>query len=176
MVFPARDAFRRSVALGEPSSIAASTTCAPRFDDRRPFTRRVSLRASPACSLSAATESAHAGPTPPTDFCNRQRAWAHRLNGSLLAQNPLFRRILLSRCERDCEQARPPELTPRAPEGKAATGRQRSESACTKVAQRPTRNGCQTPHRRSPHAAPGSGGPETTSSEPRPEVDPPRER
>jgi hypothetical protein len=65
-----------------------------RFDDRRPFTRRVSLRASPVCSLLAATKSAHAGPTPPTDFCNRQRAWAHRRHGSLSAQNPLFRRIL----------------------------------------------------------------------------------
>lgn len=68
-----------------------------RFDHRRPFTRRVSLRASPAWSLPAATGSTHTGPTPPTDFCNRQRAWAHRSNGTYLARNPLFRRIPLSR-------------------------------------------------------------------------------
>lgn len=45
-------------------------------------------------------------------------------------QNPLFRRILLSRGT-GLRAARPPELTLRSPEGKAATGRQGSESACT---------------------------------------------
>jgi hypothetical protein len=47
-----------------------------------------SLRASPVWALSAATKSVRAGPTPPTDLCNRQRAWAHRRGGSHLATEP----------------------------------------------------------------------------------------
>jgi hypothetical protein len=47
-----------------------------------------------------------------------------------------FRRPGVSR---DLRTARPPKLTPRAPEGKVATGRQDHESACTTGAQRPTR-------------------------------------
>lgn len=37
--------------------------------------------------------------------------------------------------EPELRTARPPELTPRAPEGKAATGRQAGESACTESAE-----------------------------------------
>jgi hypothetical protein len=88
------------------------------------------LRASPTRTPSAATESVHTGLTPPTDFCNRQRAWAHRLSGPSFARNPLFQRIPSFRCEPELRTARPPELTLRAPEGKVATGRQRHESAC----------------------------------------------
>jgi len=83
-----RDAFHRLVTLAELASISVAHRVRERFDSRRPFTRRILLRASPAWLLSAATKSIRTGPTPPTDFCNRQRAWAHRLDGSLLATEP----------------------------------------------------------------------------------------
>jgi hypothetical protein len=73
--------------------------------------------------------------------------------------------------------ARPPELTPRSPEGKAATGRQESESACaTDRAEAHSQRTCQTPRRRFRPASPGSGRP--WSREPRAKacLDPPRER
>ena len=51
----------------------------PASDVPSPVARNRFGLARPA-SLPAATESVHAEPTPPTDFCNRQRAWAHRVN------------------------------------------------------------------------------------------------
>jgi hypothetical protein len=59
-----------------------------------------------------------------------------------LAQNPLFRRILLDRnfCSDTSERYGLPELTLRAPESKNRTGLQESEPACAEFAQWPTRD------------------------------------
>jgi hypothetical protein len=61
-----------------------------RFDRWRLFTRRVApLRASSARTPSAATEGAHTEPSRHlTDFCNRQRAWAHRRTVASLRTEP----------------------------------------------------------------------------------------
>lgn len=52
---------------------------APASDALSPVARNRFGLARPA-PLPAATESGHTEPTPPTDFCNCQRAWAHRVN------------------------------------------------------------------------------------------------
>lgn len=83
-----RDAFHRLVTLAELASISVAHRVRERFDSRRPFTRRFRFGLVRPGRLSAATKSTRTGPAPPTDFCNRQRAWAHRLDGSLLATEP----------------------------------------------------------------------------------------
>jgi hypothetical protein len=71
--------------------------------------------------LPAATESGHTEPTPPTDFCNCQRAWAHRVNDWTSHRTRCFGAFC--RFGNWCPNLRAvrfPGLTPRTPEGKTA--------------------------------------------------------
>jgi hypothetical protein len=72
--FPIRDAFHRSGALPGPLLIPRRIEArSPASDVPSPVARYRFGLARPV-PLPAATESGHAEPTPPTDFCNRQRA------------------------------------------------------------------------------------------------------
>lgn len=125
-----RDAFHRLVTLAELASISVAHRVRERFDSRRPFTRRFRFGlVRPGCSQpqpKAPAPDRRRQPTSATVKEHGHTDWTARSS----LQNPLFRRILLSRGT-GLRAARPPELTLRSPEGKAATGRQGSESACT---------------------------------------------
>jgi hypothetical protein len=117
---------------GSPSPVPARFQRARTRPSDVRFTRRaLPLRASSACST-----------------FSRNRKWPHRTDAAyrllqpsesmgtprerlVLAQNPLFRRILSAGIWVPSQRAaRFPELTLRAPEGKTATGLQAPEPAC----------------------------------------------
>jgi hypothetical protein len=78
-----------------------------------------------------------------------------------LAQNPLFRRILLDRnfCSDTSERYGLPELTLRAPESKNRTGLQESEPACAESRSGRLVTTCRTPFVVRWNAETGSGEP-----------------
>jgi len=144
-----RDAFHRLAALGELASITACTECA-----------RVSTTGalSPVAFRFGLVRPGHFQPQPeaPTPDRRRQPTSAtvkehgHTDRTARTSHGTRsFGAFHRSGSEPELRAARPPELTPRSPEGKAATGRQGSESACaTDRAEAHSQPTCRAPLRR----------------------------
>jgi hypothetical protein len=143
-----------------------------RFDRQRSFTRRVYRfgLARPG-RLQPQPKAPTPNAAPPNRLLQPSKSMGTpTVTARPFAQNPLFRRILSSRCEPGLRTARPPELTPRAPEGKVATGRQRHESACATGSHRgPLATNCRAPHCRSRCRCFRIWSPGATHREPRPD-------
>jgi len=139
--FPIRDAFRRWGALSSPWPVPArGERTAPTSDAPSPVARYRFGLARPV-PLPAATESGHTEPTPPTDFCNRQRAWAHRVNDCSSHRTRCFGAF----CWIGIIVSEPASGTVSGADAPYAreqnrTGLQGPEPACAKVAQWPTRD------------------------------------
>lgn len=140
-----------------------------RFERRRSFARRVSLRASPTGLLPAATESNPTGP----------RATNRLLQPSKSMGTPTGRPALRTEPAVSAHSVVPARAgtangTTSGADAPYARGQGRHRPAAPRVSLRdgshrgPLATSCRAPHRRSPRAVSGSGGPGATSREPRP--------
>jgi hypothetical protein len=150
---------KRLPPVGNPcrARVDPGAPCA-RFDRRRPFARRVaSLRASPTWTLSAATENAHTDTGVTNRLLQPSKSMGTPTGRRVLRTEPAVSARSAARRWPELRMARPPELTPRTPEGKVATGRQRDESACATDRAEAHSPQCRAPLRHSLHAPSRSG-------------------
>jgi hypothetical protein len=151
--FPIRDAFRLQGALSGPRPIPVHRERAGPASNVPSSVARYRFGLVRPVPLPAATESVHAEPTPPTDFCNRQRAWAHRVNDRSSHRTRSFGAFCwFGICLPNLRAARLPELALRTPEGKTAPAcRTRSQHARRSRSGRLAKNLLSAPRRSPAH-------------------------